>query len=509
MNKLLALALTCAAALGAYCFWVLPDPWNFAAAPVLLGLAYVMLTEPDRRVRIGGMSWTPAEVCQHFFVTGATGTSKTQSAIHTLATSFLATFPRCSAVFLDVKGVVHTDVVALSKWASREKDHVLLKSRSHKDPPEWRPTHTINLTGNPHITSATYAKLIADTYTCINKSAAGDPFWPSAAQLIIQHCLEALRFSGAQVTIPNVARLAKDHHAREQLAKELSESQQGMDLATDLLSDFSKPEETLASILAFVDNYLAPFLHPSIAEVFCAEQPTFSFDQLDEGKLLCISIPPSFQAERIYINTFLKFGAYMHLQMRFQQIDQIEEKNMVFIFADEGQEVVTAAESAFADHRQLATIREAKGCFVLATQTYESLTTALGKDRADVMVANLVTHIIFKCATKETSEWAATSIGDRTIREKSCSWYRGRRTVSFRPVDEAIIKPHKLRKLPKFSAIVVHPSGRYRKVFLPPISPATGQIAPWFFSRFSHLAALHPVAVFLRTHPKPVTNVGS
>ena len=201
--------------------------------------------------------------------------------------------------------------------------------------------------------------------------------------------------------------------ARDALINELSESQQGLGIADDLRNDFSKPEETLASILAFVDNYLAPFLNPWIAEVFCAEQPTFSFDQLDDGKLLCISIPPSFQAERIYINTFLKFGAYMHLQMRFQQIEAIEEKNMIFIFADEGQEVVTAAESAFADHRQLATIREAKGCFVLATQTYESLTTALGKDRADVLVANLVTHIIFKCATKETSEWAATSIGDR------------------------------------------------------------------------------------------------
>ena len=507
MNGLLAIAMTCAAALGAYCYWQLPEPWNFAAPPFLLLLSYVSLYEPKQGVRIGGMTWTPAEVCQHFFISGATGTAKTQSAIHTLATSFLATFPRCSAVFLDVKGIVHADVAALSKWAGRAKDCVLLQSRSPEGFPEWRPMHTINLTGNPNITAATYAKLIADTYTSLNKSMAGDPFWPSAAQLVIQHCLEALRFSGAPVTIPNVAHLAKDIRARDVLINELSESQQGMGIADDIRNDFSKPEETLASILAFVDNYLAPFLHPWISEVFCAEQPSFSFDQLDDGKLLCISIPPSFQAERIYINTFLKFGAYMHLQLRFQHIESIEEKNMIFIFADEGQEVVTAAESAFADHRQLATIREAKGCFILATQTYESLTTALGKDRADVMVANLVTHIIFKCATKDTSEWAATSIGDRTIREKSHSWFRGRRTISYRPVDEAIIKPHKLRKLPKFTAIIVHPNGTYKKVFLPPISPATGGIAPWFFYRFGHLAWLHPIAVFLRSSPR-VQNAG-
>ena len=44
--------------------------------------------------------------------------------------------------------------------------------------------------------------MIADTYTSLNKSSAGDPFWPTAAQLIIQHCLDALRFTKAPVTIP-------------------------------------------------------------------------------------------------------------------------------------------------------------------------------------------------------------------------------------------------------------------------------------------------------------------
>jgi hypothetical protein len=98
---------------------------------------------------------------------------------------------------------------------------------------------------------------------------------------------------------------------------------------------------------------------------------------------------------------------------------EMEEKNLIFVFADEAQEIVTAADSAFADHRQLAIIREARGCFILATQTFEALATTLGVDRANVLVANLLTHIIFKAATNETSEWAATSIGDRTTRDKS------------------------------------------------------------------------------------------
>jgi type IV secretory pathway TraG/TraD family ATPase VirD4 len=508
MNPLLALGLGLCGALSYFCYGRLDTPWNFIAPPVLVLATIVTLSERRRGIRIGGMNWTEGEICQHFFISGATGSAKTQSAINTLAATFLGSFPRCSAIFLDVKGVVHRDVAGLAKWAGRESDHILLRSRSHEDPPAWRPAHTINLTGNPNITSATYAKLIADTYTCLNKSSAGDAFWPTAAQLIIQHCLDALRLTNAPVTIPRVAGLIKSNEARAAVIASLSTSAhiEAKTLAQDLIHDFQKPEETLGSIIAHVDNFLATFLNPWIAEVFCAERPTFSFDQLDDGKLVCISIPPTFQAERIYINTFIKFGTYMHLQMRFQQVQLMDEKNFIFVFADEAQEIVTAADSAFADHRQLAIIREARGCFVLATQTFEALATTLGEDRANVLVSNLLTHFIFKAATNQTSEWAASSVGDRTTREKSLSYHRGRRTVSYRPMDEPIIKPHKLRKLAKFTAVIVHPSGKHRKVFLPPISPQTGRIAPWFFARFGYLALLHPIAVFVRKLPRVHTS---
>ena len=504
MNGLLAIALAAASPVAAICFLQLQAPWNIVAPSGLFLLSFLALYEPKRGVRIAGMTWTPEEISQHFFVVGGTGSGKTQAGINTLAASFIAAFPRCGAIFLDVKGTVHADVSALAHRAGRSADLVLLQSRSREGFPEWRPLYTVNLTGDRSITSATYAELIGDCYTALNKSAVGDPFWPSAAKLIIQNCLEALRLTNAPCTIPNIARLSKDINLREGVINDLatSEQREARELAEDLRQSFSKPPETLASILAFTDNFLSPFLNPLISETFCAEQPTFSFNDLDAGKLVCISIPPAFQAERVFINTFLKFGTYMHLQMRFQAMDKIQEKPMIFLFADEAQEIVTSAESAFADFRQLATIREAKGSVVMCTQTYEALSSALGNDRADVLVGNLTSHVIFKCATKETSEWAAASIGDKTIREKSQSWYRGRRTLSVRSIDEAKVKPHLLRKLGKFEAIIVHPSGKHRRVFLPPISPATGDIAPWFFSRFGHLALRHPIAVFLRNAPR-------
>jgi hypothetical protein len=120
MNPLLALGLGIAAALSYFCYDRLAEPWNFITPPALVAATVIALGERGRRgIRIGGMNWTEAELCQHFFISGATGSSKTQSAINTLAATFLGSFPRCSAIFLDVKGVVHRDVDGLAKWAGR------------------------------------------------------------------------------------------------------------------------------------------------------------------------------------------------------------------------------------------------------------------------------------------------------------------------------------------------------------------------------------------------------
>jgi len=50
-----------------------------------------------------------------------------------------------------------------------------------------------------------------------------------------------------------------------------------------------------------------------------------------------------------------------------------EKANLIVLFADEGQEIITGAESAFADHRAAGIIREARATIVLATQAYTSL----------------------------------------------------------------------------------------------------------------------------------------
>jgi len=75
MNSLLVVGMGIAAALSYFCYDRLAEPWNFIAPPVLLAATVIALTERRRGIRIGGMNWTEAELCQHFFISGATGSS--------------------------------------------------------------------------------------------------------------------------------------------------------------------------------------------------------------------------------------------------------------------------------------------------------------------------------------------------------------------------------------------------------------------------------------------------
>jgi hypothetical protein len=110
-----------------------------------------------------------------------------------------------------------------------------------------------------------------------------------------------------------------------------------------------------------LSTYLEFFINPEIAEVFCANEPTFSIGEIDAGKIVCIAMPQKFQSERLYINTILKLSYYFHALSRFDKpATEREKANLIVLFADEGQEIITVAESAFADHRAAGIIREAR-----------------------------------------------------------------------------------------------------------------------------------------------------
>ena len=90
---------------------------------------------------------------------------------------------------------------------------------------------------------------------------------------------------------------------------------------------FNQPEEQFGGARETIGNYLQYFLTPEVAEVFCAEKSTFDFASIDQGRIICVTMPQNFQTERRYVNTFLKLLYYNHALRRFGQPKADRTKN--------------------------------------------------------------------------------------------------------------------------------------------------------------------------------------
>ena len=77
-----------------------------------------------------------------------------------------------------------------------------------------------------------------------------------------------------------------------------------------------QPPEQLIGVKGTISTYLEYFLSSEITEVFCANEPTFSVHQIDDGKIVSVAMPQKFQSERPYINTILKLSYYFHALSR-------------------------------------------------------------------------------------------------------------------------------------------------------------------------------------------------
>ena len=190
----------------------------------------------------------------------------------------------------------------------REGDLALLQTRPPGKDELWRPRHTINITGHPNVPASTYAKVIVDTAVSLTGGRGQNPFFPTKAQIAIQTGFEVLRQMEAYVTIPNIHRLLLNEEDASAAIEALINKgdQRSLELVVALRDGFfGQPPEQLGGVQGTLSTYLEFFINPEIAEVFCANQPTFSMDQIDAGKIVCIAMPQKFQSERLYINTIL------------------------------------------------------------------------------------------------------------------------------------------------------------------------------------------------------------
>jgi len=467
-------------------FFLLTPPLSLVVIALCLAFAAWTLLASDNSgkivLRLGGLSWTMEDFVRGWLITGRTGSGKTQSAINAITFQIFQNVKNWGGICLDQKGLYWEILVKMAAHFGRADDLVLLQTRPPDRDALWRPPHTINITGNPNVPASTYAKVIVDTAVSLTGGRGSNPFFPTKAQLAIQTAFEILRHLEAYPTIPNIHRLLLNPEDANAALETLmiKDDQRSHELVTALRSYFEQPPEQLGGVQGTLSTYLDFFLNPEISEVFCANEPTFSVSEIDAGKIVCLAMPQKFQSERLYINTVLKLSYYFHAFSRFDKsAEERESDNLLILFADEGQEIITGAESAFADHRAAGVLREARATIVLATQAYTSIHGALDKRHADVLMLNLSNELVFTVANQDSAVIASKNIGEREVVEKSWGWAAGKKSYNYQRKIKPFFEAYQLRKLPKFTAVIRHCEKPFRKRLVPPINP-DGAYPKWF-----------------------------
>jgi Type IV secretion-system coupling protein DNA-binding domain len=462
-----------------------PYSWIFTA--FFFGFGVFALARPGAArhiVKLKGLCWTREDFCRGWLITGDTGSGKTRSGITQLLHQIFKHEKLWGGVCIDDKGVYHETLKEMAAHFHRENNLILLQVRPDDAPHDWKPAHAYNLLSDRKIPFSTYAKFIVDTATSLGQQ--GDKaFFKQQAQTHIAFAIEALYLCGWPVTLENVHEVLLDDFSLDevidQLSSKLVPSDRDEAVITHFMSRYrDQPPEQFGGVKETIGNYLNYFLTPDIAEVFCPQQNTFEFGEIDCGKIICAAMPQKFQAERRYINTFLKMLFYTHVMRRFDKTKaERADDHLLILWADEAQRFVTASEDGMSDYNSVDVLREANATLVAAAQSSTSFIPPLGEHKAKVLTLNLRNRMIFKAADEADAVQSADFLGQRQVTKRTWGFASGHHNRNYHHQDEHKIKPYQLRHLKKYQCVLVHCEKGFEKVVLPPLEP-NGTISEWF-----------------------------
>lgn len=469
-------------ALGITCFCMIiaigvriqaPGPFSFWFTLAALSLAtciafHASINKLDLSenhvLKLWGLNWTRDEACCHFFITGATGTGKTARAVVPIVHGLRTTLPETGILAVDSKGALWKPFSAMAHQLQQEDCLRLIRVRpSHIPATEWTPPLRLNLLAMPDVPWTTYAKMIVDTATAAGQRG-GQTFFKETARDVITHAMQALEAADITVTLSNVHEMICVSTELEMVLDRLSK-RSGKIAAVELqyFQDFAKqPPEQKSGTVHTVANFLRPYTAPDIAEVFCSLEPNFSLSEVDQGRLICLSIPQTYQVERRYLNLLAKQLFFLHAFRRFDlNPHELSKRNLIVLVLDEGQKTTLVSEDGFADHTTVDELREAGVCLISATQTPLSLYAAFETERkADVFMANLRTQIHFRAADEKGAKIISDKMGGREIRKFSGGISNGRASSNWQQVNEPWFKLNQLQALPDAQAVIRHPRHR-------------------------------------------------
>jgi len=439
--------------------------------------------QPKPILHMGGFSWNMNDFCRGWLITGETGSGKTLSVINNMLWQVSQNCPNWGGVCIDDKGLYWETLSVMFKHLGREKDLILLKVRPDDAPDDWTPPQTFNLLGDERFPYSAMAKDVCDVAASLGQG--GDqPFFKTQAEMQMDFAFHALACAGATVSLSNAYDLLASQASMDRIIKRLRDAE--TDEARALISHYetqiaNQPPEQLGGVRGTLANRLKNFTPPDIADVFSPMQSTFSMSQIDDGKVVCVSVPQRFKTERRYIHTLLKLLFYSHVLLRFDQCaEKRAQHNLLILWADEAQKIITASADGTSDYNVVDVIREAKATVVAATQSYTSLIPPIGDEKkAKVFIANMANRVVCKAADEESARIAADTVGKRKKLKRSYGYSGGRTSTNYSEEDRYYIEPYEFRKLRKFQAIIQHCEHGFRRANLKPLG-ADGRVPDWY-----------------------------
>jgi len=457
-------------------------------------------------LRLGDLRWTRNDFCRGWYISGATGSGKTE-AIKLLLHQLCRSEKDWGGLLIDEKGFFIDEVIPILAHHGRADDLRVLRTRPADAPPEWRPPFRFNVLGDGGVRTSQYVEAILMVADAVVSGSADQSFFKTQAGLHIGAAIDlfrGLREWQRMIGVPEARRVAPtlrgiyeiltseedfEHLVRVRVpllvpaaegAKTLVPNFRGATPAVLLqaLDHFSKrywsvrAQEQLEGIKGTITNYLRWFVDDAIHEVFGAEQANFTMSSMDEGKLICLSLPQRYAMERRYLCALLKVLAYAHGRAR---TPAQRRYNLMVIWQDEAQRFILPIDG------DVDILRQYQVTTVLSTQFRGQLEKALGgREHATPIIGNLRNRIILQAADEDCAEESAKHIGRGVRRTRSLTRaHDGARSTTTNEEIVYLVEPYQLRQLPKFVAAFCHAAGRHRLWQFTPLDER-GRVPRWF-----------------------------
>ena len=473
-----------------YYYLYLTSPFQYYAPPLAVSLALLMFVSAknapknntgtfrffakERVADISGLTWSLREFCRGWSIIGETGSGKTRAGIMTLLHQLFKNESNWGGLTVDAKGSFFRLIEGVGENYGIKDKVIILKTGDNK------PEQTFNLLSVENIPWQTYAKIIVDVASSQGQGGGGgaSSFFRTQARNAIHMAMELLdalyqhEGKGEKVKLDEVKDILSENGAKailKMVPDELKNNEAYLYFQNDYLVQAEKAPQQFAGIVSTISNYLSPYTGKDVKNVFCASESTFSLDEIDNGKVICVSIP-AVNSNRDYINTFVKHLFYHHVLSREDLTqDELNNKNLAVFIADEAQDIVTKSEG-MDDSKVVAKIRSSRGTVIFATQSSTSYLDRLGQFKTETLLLNLANKIYFRPPDDRGAKMAESELSkDEDFEKQSYGYSNTKGSVTYQKRVKGKFRDFELRKFKDFECVVKHCTKGIKHVFLPPL----------------------------------------